>query len=60
MDKVFCYPNAVVHIVIPDNYPNKTIHKATEEFMRKVIKERIQNGNKHQTGDIKEKSLLDK
>jgi hypothetical protein len=54
MDKEINYPNAVVHIVIPDD-SRATIHKATEEFMKKVIKERIQNGNKHKTRNIKEK-----
>ena len=57
MDKEFYYPNAVVSI--SENYSKTTIHKATEEFMKKVIKERIQNGDKHKTWDIKEKSLLD-
>lgn len=58
MDKMLNYPNAVVHIVIPSEQSNKTIHKATEEFMRKVIKikmEEIQNGNNDKTRTIKEK-----
>lgn len=53
MDKTFHYPNAVVHVVITNDQPNKTIHKATEEFMRKVIRikmeEFIQNGNNNTT-----------
>lgn len=59
MDKEIHYPNAVVHIVIPES-SRTTIHKATEEFMKKVIKERIQNGNKYKTRNIKEKQVLDK
>lgn len=59
MDREFYYPNAVVRIILPDNYSEITLRKATEDFMRKVIKEKNQNGNKHQTRDIKEKSLLD-
>lgn len=53
------YKNAVVRVIIPDNFSDKTIHKATEEFMKKVIKEKNQNGYKHTSGDIKEKPILD-
>lgn len=56
MKKEFYYKNAVVHIVIPNEFSDKTIHKAAEDFMRKVVeikmKEKNQNGNKHTSGDI--------
>ena len=39
MDKVFNYDNCTVKVHIPE-IKNKNLHKATEEFMREVLKER--------------------
>lgn len=63
MEKEYMYENGIVTIIVPDNHDCKKIRKATEEFMRHVVELEIkenQNGNKHKTGDIKEKSILDK
>ena len=54
MERTYTYDNAVISITIPDN-SNKNIHKATEVFLHKVIKERNQNGNINQTGNIRKK-----
>lgn len=39
MDKVFNHSNCTVTVHIPET-KNKKLHKATEEFLKRVIKER--------------------
>ena len=51
------YNNVTVYI--NGKVDREKLKTATIIFMRKVIKEKNQNGNKHTSGDIKEKSLLD-
>lgn len=54
MEKKYTYENAVVYVVIPDDgMPN--IHKATEEFLKKVIKERNTHGDIDTRRIIREK-----
>ena len=60
MEKEYKYENAYVRIIVPDDHSNERVRKATEEFLRKVIEKENQNGNKHTTRDIEEKSVLDK
>lgn len=43
--KVYQYNNATVYITVPTENHLKNIREATEVFLRKVTKERIQNGN---------------
>lgn len=51
------FNNSYIHV--RGRVRKEHIEEATIIFMRKVIKEKNQNGNKHKTGDIKEKSILD-
>lgn len=60
MEKEYRYETAIIRVIVPENHDKNRIHKATEEFLRKVIEKENQNGNKHKTGDIEEKSILDK
>ena len=50
MSKIYNYGNCVINIVIP-NTSSKTVHKATEQFLRKVVKEN-QNGYSNTTRNI--------
>lgn len=53
MQKVYKYGNAMVYIEMYEHaYDN--IHKATEIFLRKVVKEN-DNGNSYKTGSINKK-----
>ena len=54
MRRTYKYDNAVIHITIPDS-AIINIHKATNRFLHKVIKEKNQNGNSIKTRTIKEK-----
>lgn len=45
MKRVFYFEHGTVEIDIPDEEQIKAIKVATEHFMRKVIKERMRNGN---------------
>lgn len=53
MRRTYTYDNAVINITIP-NSAIINIHKATNIFLHKVIKE-SQNGNSIKTRTIKEK-----
>ena len=48
------------YIYVRGRVNKEYIEEATIMFMRKVIKEKNQNGNKHTTRDLKEKPILDK
>ena len=54
MEKKYTYENAVVSVVIPDDGVSN-IRKATENFLRKVIKEKRNNGDSNTRGIIREK-----
>lgn len=49
MRKVYNYENATIIIVNTNVCTNDKFKKATEHFIRKVIKERNANGNGNQT-----------
>lgn len=42
--RIYRYKNATVYITEPTEEHLKRIRKATEIFLKKVVKERIQNG----------------
>lgn len=54
MRKTYTYENAIIHITIPDS-SIKNIHKATERFLNKLIKEKNQNGNINTSGSFYKK-----
>lgn len=54
MRRTYMYENAIITITIPST-SIKNIHNATKIFLHKVIKEKDQNGNNDQSGDIIEK-----
>lgn len=60
MKSKYVYKNGIVTVVRSGEFDEERFQKVTEEFLRKVIEQENQNGNKHKTGDIKEKPILDK
>lgn len=54
MQKVCKYKNAVVYVEMPES-DSGLLREATEKFLRKVLKENIQNGNCDQSRDIRKK-----
>ena len=54
MTKIYTYKNATIHVV-NTNINKENLHKATEKFIKKVLKERTQNGNNHSSRSFKEK-----
>lgn len=52
MKKTYVYENAIVNVRVSDNKRPQHIHKATENFLKKVLKERITNGNNSTSTDI--------
>ena len=45
MRKTYRYDNALVHVSSLDTYDRENLKKATEEFLKKVIREGKKNGN---------------
>jgi hypothetical protein len=60
MKKIYNYENCRVTIHIPEDTEfQERLRKASENFMRKVINERIEgNGNSNTSGDFREKQIL--
>lgn len=52
MRKVYKYDNATIIIVNANVCTTDKFKKSTENFIKKVIKERSVNGNSNKTGDI--------
>jgi hypothetical protein len=53
MKRKYVYENAIIYISNTDiNY--QRLHNATENFMKKVLKEKT-NGNYNSSGDFREK-----
>lgn len=38
MEKIYKYKNAIVYILNPNTYNREGLKKATEEFLKKVLK----------------------
>ena len=55
MKKTYNYKNGTIYVIAPDTYDYDGLRKATEDFLRKVIKERIRNGDGNTSGNIREK-----
>lgn len=57
MKKVYNYKNATICVSMPDNNLD-ILQEATTKFLRKVIKESIQNGDSNQSRDIRKEQVL--
>lgn len=58
MRKTYRYDNALVHIVSLDKYDRENFKKATQEFLKKVMREGKRNGNSDTRRDFREKQVL--
>lgn len=59
MRKVYRYDNAIIIILDTNVCTTDRFKKSTENFMKKVIKEQITNGDSNKGRDISEKQILD-
>lgn len=50
MEKVYEFRNGVIHVTLPETCDRDELKKITEDFLRKVIYRRINNGN-HSTSE---------
>ena len=55
MKKVYKYENSIVTVENCDTYNLESIQKATEHFLRQVMKERSTNGNGNTSRNIYKK-----
>ena len=55
MRKIYKYENSIVTVIMSENSITGNLQKATENFLRKVVKERRANGNSNTTRDIYKK-----
>lgn len=55
MRKVYNYENATIIILNANVCTTDRFKKSTENFIKKVIKERNDNGNNDQTGNLNKK-----
>lgn len=52
MQKIYKYKNGIVYITNPGNDISNNLKTATENFLRKVVEERMNNGNSDKSRDI--------
>ena len=57
MEKVYTYKNGIVRITLPTEKNMTIIRKATEDFLRKIVKmeEEIKRGNQYPSKVIRKK-----
>jgi len=60
MKKIYKYENATIEIFMSYNNDLNTIQNATEKFLKKVIKERFEDGNSYTSRNIRKEQVLDK
>ena len=59
MQKVYRYVNCMVYVDCPDTYDLDQLKAKTENFLRKVIEERLKHGNSNTSGSINKEQVLD-
>lgn len=55
MEKIYTYENAKVTINISEQHDVMTIKKATQEFLLKALKEKIDNVNRNKSSNLRKK-----
>jgi hypothetical protein len=55
MERVFKCKNGTIHVELPESCDREKLKKATEDFLRKVISGRAQNGNSNTSRNFREK-----
>lgn len=55
MKKIYKYENAIIKILNPDDIDLNNLRTATELFIRKVLKEKCNNGNCDSSRDFYKK-----
>ena len=59
MNKIYNYENCRVAVYIPEDTEfQERLRKASEKFMRKVIREGRKNGNSNTSRDFREEQIL--
>ncbi len=53
MRKTYRYDNALVYIMSSDKYDRENFKKATQEFLKKVMREGAENGNSNTSEDFR-------
>lgn len=60
MEKIYRFQNATIYIKPPTEEQLENIHKATERFITKLVREGYIDGNYNKTRSINEKQILDR
>lgn len=55
MEKIYRFQNATIYIKPPTEEQLENIHKATEKYLTKLVKEGYFNGDSNKTGSINKK-----
>jgi hypothetical protein len=55
MEKIYRFKNAIVYIKPPTEKQLENIHKSTERFLTKLVKEGYMDGYSNKTGSINKK-----
>lgn len=59
MQKVYNYENCVVTVTGLDVLNQDTLHEATRNFLRKVLEERINDGDSYTSSNFRKEQVLD-
>lgn len=55
MEKIYRFKNATIYIKPPTEEQIKNIHKSTERFLTRLVKEGYLDGNRNKTRSINKK-----
>lgn len=52
MRQTYTFQNGVITVQIPESYKQEKLIQSTENFLKKVLKEKNQNGNCNTSGNF--------
>lgn len=58
MKRTYEYQNGTIFVSLPSSSDRENLIKATEDFLKKVISEGVNNGNSNTSKDFREKQVL--
>ena len=55
MERVYKFKNGTIHVVLPESCDREKLRRVTEEFLKKVISGRDQNGDSNTRSIVRKK-----
>ena len=58
MEKVYNCKNGTIYVTLPETCDREKLRTVTEDFLKKVMKEELKNGNSNTRTNIRKEQIL--